>query len=200
VFEDVEADPDFWSVKAGSEKMQAFQPDWIIALGGGSAMDAAKAMWILYEHPELLTIEKLVAPNAFTTLGEKAKLICIPTTSGTGSEVSKGAVISDKAKNLKLVVRSDLLIPDIAVLDAAFTVDMPLSLTAHSGFDALTHAIESYISQRANPMSDVFAESTILGIFDALPKVYRNPQDKEARLRMQVYSTTAGLAFTNSGL
>ncbi|MEG0541107.1 MAG: iron-containing alcohol dehydrogenase [Angelakisella sp.] len=200
VFEDVEPDPEFSSVKAGAKRMQDFQPDWIIALGGGSAMDAAKGMWVLYEHPELDTLEKLVAPNAFTTIRKKAQLICIPTTSGTGSEVSKGAVISDKARNLKLVVRSDILIPDIAVLDPVFTVGMPFSLTAHSGFDALTHAVEAYVSKRANPMSDVIAESTILGIFDVLPKILKDPQNKELRLRMHVYSTSAGVAFTNSGL
>lgn len=199
-FDDVDPDPEIKSVLAGAAAMGGFQPDWIIAIGGGSAMDAAKAMWVAYENPEFDTLEKFMPPHIIPKMGLKAKLVCIPTTSGTGSEVTRSVVLSDKAMNLKLPFRSDELIPDIAILEASFTSSMPPSLTAFTGMDALTHAVESYVSRNANNFSDAFAEKSMLGIFKYLPLAFSNPANLYYRGEMHCFSTMAGLAFANVGL
>lgn len=164
LFCDVEPDPDIETVKRGVELMEAFRPDTIIALGGGSAMDAAKGMWLFYEHPEVdfndlkqkfMDIRKRAFK--YPELGRKSKLICIPTTSGTGSEVTPFAVISHKAENKKYPLADYSLTPTIAIIDAEFTTSLPASVTADTGMDVLTHAIEAYVSVLANDYTDGLA-------------------------------------------
>lgn len=199
-FDEVEPDPEIGSVLQGAAIMRDFAPDWIIALGGGSAMDSAKAMWVAYEHPEFDALEKFMPPNSIPPMRRKARLVCIPTTSGTGSEVTRSVVLSDKARGLKLPFRDESLIADIAILDAALTLSMPPSLTAHTGMDALTHAVEAYVSRSANDFSDALAEKSIVGIFQYLPQAVAQPDCIIAREKMHHFATIAGLSFANVGL
>ena len=177
LFCDVEPDPDIETVKRGVELMEAFRPDTIIALGGGSAMDAAKGMWLFYEHPEVdfndlkqkfMDIRKRAFK--YPELGRKSKLICIPTTSGTGSEVTPFAVISHKAENKKYPLADYSLTPTIAIIDAEFTTSLPASVTADTGMDVLTHAIEAYVSVLANDYTDGLALQAIKLVFEYLPR------------------------------
>lgn len=199
-FDEVDPDPEIGSVLKGAAAMRAFEPDWIVAVGGGSAMDSAKAMWLAYEYPQYDSLEKFMPPNAILPTRQKAKLICIPTTSGTGSEVTRSVVLSDKARNLKLPFRDNTLIPDIAILEASFTTSMPPSLTAYTGMDALTHAVEAYVTRAASDFSDAFAEKAVTGIFEYLPLAYREPDNLLYREKMHNYATIAGMAFANVGL
>lgn len=200
VFRGVEKDPTFQTVLKGAEKMAEFEPDWIVGLGGGSAMDAAKAMWVYYEHPELTSLEELLAPNQFPTLRNKAKMICIPTTSGTASEVSRSVVISDTEKNLKVGIGNMEMMPDVALLEPGITLSMPKEITATTGIDALTHAVEAYVSNRANDIADTLSEKAILEIFKYLPLAYEEGDNLLYREKMQTYSAVAGMAFTNVSL
>ena len=158
-YTDVEPEPSFQTVLRGAADMAAFEPDWVIGFGGGSAMDAAKAMWVFYENPEYRELEDVMPPNEIKNLREKAQLCCIPTSAGTGSEATRAALIKDTVKKKKYSIRCmrGRLVPDVAVLDPIFTTTMPKSLTAASGMDALTHAIESYVTPIANPYSDAMA-------------------------------------------
>lgn len=208
LFCDVEPDPDIETVRRGVKLMDAFQPDTIIALGGGSPMDAAKGMWLFYEHPEV-NFDDLkqkfmdIRKRAFRypELGKKSKLICIPTTSGTGSEVTPFAVISDK-KNLKKYPLTDYsLTPTIAIVDPEFTTNLPPRPTAQTGMDVLTHAIEAYTSVLANDYTDGLALQAIKLVFKYLPRAVKNGKnDLEAREKMHNAATIAGMAFANAFL
>jgi acetaldehyde dehydrogenase/alcohol dehydrogenase len=208
LFCDVEPDPDIATVRRGTEIMNSFNPDTIIALGGGSVMDAAKAMWLFYEHPEV-NFDDLkqkfmdIRKRAFKypELGVKSKLICIPTTSGTGSEVTPFAVISDKANMKKYPLTDYSLTPTVAIIDPEFTTNLPARSTAMTGMDVLTHAIEAYVSALANDYTDGLALQAIKLVFEYLPRAVRDGKnDLEAREKMHNAATIAGMAFANAFL
>ncbi len=208
LFTAVEPDPDITTVKKGVELMNSFQPDTIIALGGGSVMDAAKGMWLFYEHPEV-NFDDLkqkfmdIRKRAFKypELGKKSHLICIPTTSGTGSEVTPFAVISDKANNKKYPLTDYSLTPTVAIVDAEFTTNYPAKPTAMTGLDVLTHAIEAYVSVMASDFTDGLALKAIQLVFEYLPRtVHNGKNDLEAREKMHNAATIAGMAFANAFL
>lgn len=208
LFAEVEPDPDITTVKKGVELMEQFKPDTIIALGGGSAMDAAKAMWIFYEHPEI-NFDDLkqkfidIRKRAFKypELGRKTKLICIPTTSGTGSEVTPFAVISDKANSKKYPLTDYSLTPSIAIVDAEFTTSIPPRSTAFTGMDVLTHGIEAYTSVMASDFTDGLALQAIELTFKYLPRCVKDGRnDLTAREKMHNAATIAGMAFANAFL
>lgn len=200
VISGVEPDPSFETVMRGAQEMLGFGPDLIVGLGGGSAMDAAKAMWIFYEHPELKTMESVLPPNEFPKLREKARLCCIPSTSGTASEVSRSIVISDNETGLKHGLGNMEMMPDIAICDPEVTVSMPAKITAETGMDALTHALEALASNRANYISDILATQAAIDIMENLPKACADGTDMKAREIMLQASMAAGMAFTNVSL
>ncbi|MBB4742756.1 acetaldehyde dehydrogenase/alcohol dehydrogenase [Actinoplanes octamycinicus] len=206
IIDDVEPEPRMTTVERGAELMRSFRPDTIIALGGGSAMDAAKVMWLKYEHPEIDFAdmrEKFfdIRKRAFTfpTLGEKASLVCIPTTSGTGAEVTPFAVITDHRTGKKYPLADYALTPTVAIVDPALTASLPRVIAADSGFDALTHAIEAYVSVYANDFTDGLALHAIRLIFANLEKSVVDG-DGEARERMHNAGTIAGMAFGSAFL
>ena len=208
LFNDVEPDPDIETVKRGVRIMEAFKPDTIIALGGGSAMDAAKGMWVFYEQPQV-NFDDLkqkfmdIRKRAFKypELGRKSKLICIPTTSGTGSEVTPFAVISDKQNNKKYPLTDYSLTPTVALVDPEFTTNLPASTTAMTGMDVLTHAVEAYVSVMASDYTDGLALKAIQLVFEYLPRAVKNGKnDLEAREKMHNAATIAGMAFANAFL
>jgi alcohol dehydrogenase class IV len=197
-FDKVEPDPTINSVQEGAQKMINFDPDWIIAIGGGSAMDAAKAMWIMYEHPELKSIKDIT--NPIPKLRNKAKMINIPTSSGTGSEVSRSIVITDPDTHIKHGIGDMEMMPDIAILEPKLTVTLPKGMTASTGMDALTHAIEARVSNRANILADTLADKAIAEIVKNILVAYNEPENLKSRENMQVASMIAGIAFTNVSL
>ena len=207
-FFDVEPDPTLGCAKRGAEQMTAFQPDTIIALGGGSAMDAAKIMWVLYEHPEadfmdmamrFIDIRKRV--YTFPKMGEKAYFIAIPTSAGTGSEVTPFAVITDEHTGVKYPLADYELMPNMAIIDADLHMSAPRGLTAASGIDAVTHALEAYASVMATDYTDGLAIQALKTIFEYLPRAYDNGQtDAQAREKMANAATMAGMAFANAFL
>ncbi len=206
IYSDVESDPSVECIMRGVEAMNAFQPDVIIAIGGGSAIDAAKGMWLFYEHPEtsfdglrqrFLDIRKRAFK--FPRLGSKAQLVAIPTTSGTGSEVTSFSVITDKQNgNIKYPLADYSLTPDVAIIDPQFTASMPKSIVADTGLDVLTHAIEAYVSVMASDYTDGLAMQAIEMVFEYLEKSYHG--DTLAREKMHNASCIAGMAFTNAFL
>ena len=208
LFYDVESDPSIDTVYKGVELMNKFQPDVVIALGGGSAMDAAKVMWLLHEHPEVnfddikqkfMDIRKRAFK--FPELGKKVRLICIPTTSGTGSEVTPFAVITDKKANKKYPLTDYALTPQVAIVDPEFALTMPASIAADTGIDVLTHAIEAYVSILASDFTDGWAKQAVKLVFDYLPRSVKNGKnDPEAREKMHNAATIAGMAFANAFL
>lgn len=208
LFCDVEPDPSLQTVKKGWELMQAFKPDTIIALGGGSSMDAAKGMWLFYEHPEVdfadlkqkfMDIRKRAFQ--YPELGKKSHLVCIPTTSGTGSEVSPFAVITDKVNKLKYPLADYSLTPTVAIVDPALVMSLPAQVTADSGMDVLTHACEAYVSVMATDYTDALALKAVQMVFEYLPRaVHYGVKDEEAREKMHNASTMAGMAFANAYL
>ncbi len=199
IFSEVEPDPSIETVMKGADMMHAFQPDVIIALGGGSAMDAAKAMWLFYEHPntdfnglkqKFLDIRKRVFK--YPKLGQKAQFVAIPTTSGTGSEVTSFAVITDKKNNVKYPLADYELTPDVAIVDPQFVMTMPKHITADTGMDVLTHAIEAYVSNMANDYTDGLALKAIQLVFEYLPRAYKNGNDEVAREKCTTHQPLLG--------
>ena len=208
LFCDVEPDPSIQTVLKGVELMRSFEPDTIIALGGGSSMDAAKGIWLFYEHPDVnfndlkqkfMDIRKRAFQ--YPELGKKAKLVCIPTTSGTGSEVTPFAVITDKVEHKKYPLTDYSLTPTVAIIDPAFVMNLPRSIAADTGMDVLTHALEAYVSTLASDFTDGLAIQAIKLVFKYLERSYKNGKnDPEAREKMHNASTLAGMAFANAFL
>jgi len=195
LFENVEPDPSVETVMKGAEAMRRFEPDWIISIGGGSPIDAAKAMWAFYEYPET-TFEDLCIPFNFPTLRQKAKFLAIPSTSGTATEVTAFSVITDYAKGVKYPLADFNITPDVAIVDPVLAETMPATLTAHTGMDALTHAVEAYVSTLHSPFTDPLALKAIEMVFDYLPASYK--EDKNAREQMHYAQCMAGMAFSNA--
>ena len=207
IFSDVESDPSFETVNRGVQMMKEFKPDVIIALGGGSAIDAAKGMWLFYEHPDadpegmkLKFMDIRKRTYKFPKLGIKAKMVAIPTTSGTGSEVTSFAVISDKTINKKYPLADYELTPDVAIVDPDLVMSLPQGITADTGMDVLTHALEAYVSNMASDYTDGLAEKAVELVFKNLREAYNNGTNKQAREKMHNASTIAGMAFTNAFL
>lgn len=199
---DVEPEPCWETIKRGAEDMKAFEPDWVIGFGGGSAMDAAKAMWVFYENPEYTCLDDVMPPNEIKNLKVKARVCCIPTSAGTGSEATRAALIKDPVKKKKYSIRCmrGRMVPDVAVLDPIFSTTMPKKLTAASGMDALTHAIESYVTPKANPYSDAMAIGAFISGYKNLEKCFAEGDDLDARSDMLAASCMAGIAFSNCAL
>ncbi|MDE6398591.1 MAG: iron-containing alcohol dehydrogenase, partial [Clostridiales bacterium] len=207
-FFNVLPDPTLGCAREGAAAMRAFEPDCIIALGGGSAMDAGKIMWVLYEHPEadfmdmamrFVDIRKRV--YTFPKMGEKAYFIAVPTSAGTGSEVTPFAVITDETTGIKYPLADYELLPNMAIIDADLMMNMPKGLTSASGIDAMTHALEAYAAMLATPYTDGQALVALKLIFEYLPRAYANgANDAEAREKMADASTMAGIAFANAFL
>ncbi len=195
LFENVEPDPSVETVMKGAEMMREFEPDWIISMGGGSPIDAAKAMWAFYEYPET-TFEDLIVPFNFPTLRTKAQFCAIPSTSGTATEVTAFSVITDYQKGIKYPLADFNITPDVAIVDPALAETMPKKLTAHTGMDALTHAIEAYVSTLHCDYTDPLALHAIKMIHEDLKKSYDG--DMEARDRMHNAQCLAGMAFSNA--
>ena len=207
IFSDVESDPSFDTIKKGVQAMQSFNPDVIIAIGGGSPIDAAKGMWLFYEHPDadveglkLKFMDIRKRTYKFPKLGTKCKMVAIPTTSGTGSEVTSFAVITDKEKNKKYPLADYELTPDVAIVDPNLVMSLPKSVTADTGMDVLTHSLEAYVSNMASDYTDGLAEKSTELVLKYLEKAYNDGNDKEAREKMHNASTIAGMAFTNAFL
>ncbi len=207
-FFDVAPDPTLACAKEGTAQMRAFEPDCIIALGGGSAMDAGKIMWVMYEHPEADFMDMAMRFNdirkriyTFPKMGEKAYFIAIPTSAGTGSEVTPFAVITDEQSGIKYPLADYQLLPNMAIIDTDFHMSAPKGLTAASGIDAVTHALEAYASVMATDYTDGLALKALKTIFEYLPRAYDNGQaDIKAREKMANAATMAGMAFANAFL
>lgn len=207
IFADVEPDPSVDTVLNGAEAMRKFKPDTIIALGGGSAMDAAKGMWLFYENQDadfddmamdFMDIRKRI--YTFPKMGKKAYFIAVPTSSGTGSEVTPFAIITDKETGIKWPLADYELMPDMAIVDTDNMMSAPKGLTSASGIDVMTHAIEAYVSMMASDYTDGLALRAIKLVFDYLPRAYRDGNDVEARDHMANASCMAGMAFANAFL
>jgi alcohol dehydrogenase class IV len=196
IFDAVEPDPSVQTVRQGAQVAQAYEPDWILALGGGSPMDAAKAVWVLYERPDLEPAEI----NPFVPLGlrQKARLITIPTTSGTGAEVTWAIVLTDSEEQRKMGLGNRENIADIAIVDPAMAAGMPPRLTADTGLDALTHAVEGYTCTWHTDVTDGLCVGAARLIFEYLPRAVADGSDKRARERMANAATCAGLGFGNT--
>ncbi|EER9981210.1 iron-containing alcohol dehydrogenase [Escherichia coli] len=197
VFDGVEADPSIETVMAGFAILQRFQPDWIIGLGGCSAIDAAKAMWVFYEYPDT-KIEDIIPPFTIKPLRNKARFVAIPSTSGTGTEVTCVSVITDRQRGTKYPLISYELCPDIAIVDGKICQSMPAHITANTGLDALTHALEAYVTPLADAYTDSLAERAVVDIFRTLPVAFAQGHNLTARQIMHDASCLAGMSFTNA--
>ncbi len=195
LFENVEPDPSVETVMRGAQAMREFEPDWIVAMGGGSPIDAAKAMWVFYEYPDC-TFEQLITPFSFPTLRTKAHFCAIPSTSGTATEVTAFSVITDYHKGIKYPLADFNITPDVAIVDPELAETMPPKLTAHTGMDAMTHAIEAYVSTMHCNYTDPLAIHAIKMIHQDLKKSYDG--DMQARDRMHDAQCLAGMAFSNA--
>jgi alcohol dehydrogenase class IV len=195
LFEGVEPDPSVETVLKGAAAMRDFEPDWIISIGGGSPIDAAKAMWAFYEYPDT-TFEELCIPFNFPTLRTKAKFCAIPSTSGTATEVTAFSVITDYAKGIKYPLADFNITPDVAIVDPELAETMPAKLTAHTGMDAMTHAVEAYVSTLNSDYTDPLALHAIKMVSENLVKSYQG--DMEARAKMHNAQCLAGMAFSNA--
>ena len=195
LFEGVEPDPSVETVMKGAEAMRKFEPDWIVAMGGGSPIDAAKAMWIFYEYPDF-TFEQAVVPFGLPELRQKAKFVAIPSTSGTATEVTAFSVITNYTEKIKYPLADFNITPDIAIVDPVLAQTMPATLTAHTGMDALTHAIEAYTASLRSNFSDPLAIKAIEMVNENLVESYAG--DEEARNLMHEAQCLAGMAFSNA--
>lgn len=195
LFEGVEPDPSVETVMRGAKAMQAFQPDWIVSIGGGSPIDAAKAMWAFYEYPET-TFEDLCIPFNFPELRQKARFAAIPSTSGTATEVTAFSVITDYKTGVKYPLADFNITPDVAIVDPVLVEQLPQKQVAYTGMDALTHAIEAYVSTLNCPFTDPLALQAIEMVFDFLPASYNG--NMEAREEMHTAQCLAGMAFSNA--
>ncbi|WP_286967283.1 iron-containing alcohol dehydrogenase [Flavobacterium sp. UBA4854] len=199
IFEGVEEDPSSATCFKGAELMKSFEPDWIIGLGGCSAIDAAKMMWVFYEYPDA-DFEAMIKPFNVPVLRKKAKFIAIPSTSGTGTETTGLAVITDREKGVKYPIVSYELTPDIAIVDGEICASMPAHVTSNTGLDALTHCVEAYVSNIENNYADVLSKGGLEIVFDNLKEAVQNPSNIQARQNMHDASFMAGLAFNNAWL
>ena len=195
LFEGVEPDPSIETVFRGAKAMQEFEPDVIVSIGGGSPIDAAKAMWVFYEYPNL-TFDDIKEPFSMPQLRKKAIFVAIPSTSGTATEVTAFSVITDYSTHIKYPLADFEITPDIAILDTSIPLTMPKKLTAHTGMDALTHAIEAYVATAHSPFSDPLALKAISDIYDSIVDSYN--EDVEARGKMHIAQCLAGMAFSNA--
>ncbi len=195
LFEGVEPDPSVETVMKGAEAMRAFEPDWIVSMGGGSPIDAAKAMWAFYEYPDV-TFEDLCIPFNFPELRQKAKFCAIPTTSGTATEVTAFSVITNYQTGVKYPLADFNITPDVAIVDPDLVKELPVKQVAYTGMDALTHAIEAYVSTLNGPFTDPLAIKAIEMVFDYLPASYHC--NMEAREQMHYAQCLAGMAFSNA--
>jgi len=196
VFDAVEPDPSIETVRTGAAAMIEFQPDWVVGLGGGSALDAAKAMWVLYERPDI--DPEGINPIETLNLRRKARFLAIPTTSGTGSEATWAIVLTNVRERRKLGLGSREAMPDIAILDPSLVMSLPPRVTADTGMDALSHAVEGFTCQWHNDFSDGLCLKAAQLVFEYLPRAYQNGNDLEARIKMHNAATIAGLGFGNA--
>ncbi|WP_413738492.1 iron-containing alcohol dehydrogenase [Sodalis sp. RH21] len=199
IIDNVEPNPSVETVHRGAEAMLAFEPDWIVAIGGGSALDAAKIMWCFYEHPQL-SFEDIIPVGSMPPLRNKARLVAIPSTSGSASEITAFSVITDTANHIKFPIVAADMVPDIAILDPLIPAKMPPHITVHTGMDVLTHAVEAYVSTAASSFTDPYALEAIRLVFENLEIAYLHPDNLEARMGMHIASALAGIAFTNASL
>lgn len=199
IIDGVEPNPSVETVWRGAKAMQAFEPDWIVAIGGGSALDAAKVMWCFYEHPNL-TFEDIIPVGAMPPLRTKARFVAIPSTSGTASEITAFSVITDTEKHIKYPIVAADMVPDIAILDPALPMLMPADVTANTGMDVMCHAVEAVASIAATSFTDPYAIEAIRLVLENLETAYTKPNDKTARFNMHNASALAGMAFTNASL
>lgn len=195
VFEGVEPDPSVETVMRGAEAMRRFEPDWIVSMGGGSPIDAAKAMWAFYEYPEI-KFEDLITPFGFPELRQKARFAAIPSTSGTATEVTAFSVITDYSTGVKYPLADFNITPDVAIVDPELVAGLPAKQVAYTGMDALTHAIEAYVSTLNGPFTDPLALQAIEMVLDYLPASYNGNMD--AREQMHYAQCLAGMAFSNA--
>ncbi|MUV03823.1 iron-containing alcohol dehydrogenase [Flavobacterium rakeshii] len=199
IFDGVEEDPSSATCLKGAEVMKKFQPDWIVGVGGCSAIDAAKTMWIFYEYPNI-EFDSLIKPFSVPTLRNKAKFIAIPSTSGTGTETTGLAVITDRDKGVKYPIVSYELTPDIAIVDGEICASMPAHVTSNTGLDALTNCVEAFVSNIDDNYADVLAKGGLEIVFNNLEEAVNNPDNIKARQNMHDASFMAGLAFNNAWL
>jgi len=197
VFEGVEADPSVETVMRGVEFFNREKPDVIIGLGGCSAIDAAKAMWVFYEYPEA-TFEEIIKPFSVKPLRNKARFVAIPSTSGTGTEATCASIITDTGKGIKYPIVSYEICPDIAIVDGNLAKSMPKNVTADTGMDALSHDVEAFVASLASPYSDAMAIDSIRSIFVNLPRAFADGNNLEARQAMHDASCMGGVAFSNA--
>jgi alcohol dehydrogenase class IV len=195
----VEPNPSVNTVKRGAKAMADFGPDWIVAIGGGSAIDAAKVMWCFYEHPEI-TFDSIIEPGSMPPLRNKARFIAIPSTSGTASEITAFSVITDPEAHIKYPIVAADMVPDIAILDPSLPMTMPAHITANTGMDVMCHATEALASIAATSFTDPYAIEAIRLVIDNLPVAYKDPKNLAARENMHEASALAGMAFTNASL
>ncbi|MFC3912091.1 iron-containing alcohol dehydrogenase [Pseudaeromonas sharmana] len=199
IVEGVEPNPSVATVQRGAQAMLEFEPDWIVAIGGGSALDAAKVMWCFYEHPQLKFAD-ILTPGSMPPLRNKARFVAIPSTSGTASEITAFSVITDTDNHIKYPIVAADMVPDIAILDPALPATMPPHITANTGMDVLAHAIEAVASTAATSFTDPYAMEAIRLVLENLPQAYHQGSDATARFNMHNASALAGMAFTNASL
>lgn len=199
IIDGVEPNPSVKTVLSGAKQMLDFEPDWIIAIGGGSALDAAKVMWCFYEHPEL-KFEDIIEVGSMPSLRNKARFVAIPSTSGTASEITAFSVITDTDNHIKYPIVSPDMVPDIAILDPALPMKMPPHITVNTGMDVMCHALEALVSKAASHFTEPYAVRAIELVEKYLPVAFAEGENLEARERMHEASALAGMAFTNASL
>jgi Alcohol dehydrogenase, class IV len=199
VIDGVEPNPSVDTVLRGAQDMLKFGPDWIVAIGGGSAIDAAKVMWCFYEHPGI-KFEDIITPGSMPALRNKARFAAIPSTSGTASEITAFSVITDTKKHIKYPIVAADMVPDVAILDPAVPATMPATVTANTGMDVMCHAVEAVASTASTSFTDPYAVEAIKLVFANLEKAYKKGDDMDARFNMHNASALAGMAFTNASL